>query len=358
MTLSNQNIYAYNALNANMVQINDSESYLSASLMHLGHRLKLQVCGVDEFAKELMAIINSTQAFYELDRVCLSMVYKGANCLQAISTHNSNRVGKNTMGPGYYCFTSSQSSLLSTRKTNCRSFGNIETIVNSYQDRPVQRSLSYLQDMGLVSGIAIPLGDFGAVRGLLFLNTKNRGDFGYSNESDYFIISLIGLIAENFFRAHLEGLDLPNKKELEILFSGKADQFLSTDKMETIVNALLAQSSLNSLKFVFESEENSLDKNNKFFMDNDILAYTIFKILLSNKELSKLSLYKATMNIEKQNDQRLLNLELPNFSTEQLDGLDLNALKILPAISFDLIGTTLNIRVELDRSQQGLDYSI
>ena len=354
MTLSNQNIYAYNALNANMVQINESESYLCASLMHLGHRLKLGVCGVEEFAKELMAVVNSTQAFYKLDRVCLSMVYKGANCLQAISTHNSNRIGENIMGPGYYCFTSAKSSLLSTRKTNCRSYGNIQIIVDAFQGRPVQRSLSYLKDMGLVSGLAIPLGDFGGVRGLLFLNTKNSDDFSYSRESDYFIISLIALIAENFFRHHLESFDLPSPKELDILFSGLTDQFLNLDKTETIVNTLLAQSSLNKLKFEFEIQENS----KSFFMDNDLLGYTIYKVLISNKALSNLNLYKAIMSFERHEDQTFLKLELPDFATELVDTLDFSSLKILPAVSFDFIDTTLNIKVELDRVEEGIDYSI
>ena len=353
MTLSNQNIYAYNALNANMVHLNDSESFLCASLMHLGHRLKLEVCNVEDFAKELMAVINSTSAFYQLDRVCLSMVYKGANCLQAISTHNSSRVGENIMKPGYFCFTSSKSSLLSTRRTNCRSFGNIDFIVGAYQNKPVQRSLSYLKEMGLKSGLAIPLGDFGPVRGLLFLNTANSGDFSYSQESDYFIISLIGLIAENFMRSYMDRFSLPTRSELDYLFSPKAEQFINPDRVETNVNSLLVQSLYKQLKL----ELDVLDVPSEVFMDNGILAYTLYRVLLLNKKISNFSLYKVTMQYEVQHGKSFLNLMLPDFFNEKIQIEELDALKIMPGLTFDQANTTLKIQIEVDVAKNGIDYS-
>lgn len=371
MTLSNQNIYAYNALNANLVQINDSESYLCANLMHLSHRLRLGACKVEDFAKELIAVVNSSNAFYQLDRVCLSIVYKGANCLKAISTHNTNRIGENNMQAGYYCYTSSQSSLLSTRRTNCRSFGNIDTIIDSYQDKPVQRSLRYLKEMGLKSGLAIPLDDFGIVRGLLFLNTKEVGQFNYSRESDYFIISLLELIAESFVRSYLGDYQLPNNRELELLFSEKSHQYLDIPKVERLVNRLLnrplTDASKYKLNFTFEfkpedeSESESQFESEKIiqktFMDNETLSYILYKLLLLRTNQGN-QCYQADVNYKVEDDQVYLNITLPEFTELESTSQALDSLRILPSMSYRFAENQLHILLKVDTAQKEVDYSI
>jgi hypothetical protein len=197
------NIYAFNILKSTKIQFDQNYSYLHSALIHLEHLIDTDQIEHIDVAFELMKIVNSTDSFFNLDRVCLVFAEPLSSRLHVLSSHNSDQLAENLMPPKYSCYVSSESSLFRINKNSVRVYGDIDSVVSSYMSNKPQRSIFKLSKMGVKSGITIPLGNFGYFSGYLFLNSAKVDVFNSLKDEDYSIISMLKLIASNILYRHL-----------------------------------------------------------------------------------------------------------------------------------------------------------
>lgn len=240
-----QNIYAYNILKAAKINLDQNYSFLFSTLLHLESELEYGTLPADRFSEKLLTIINQSESFPKVDRVCLSVTHPGSSRIAVLSSHNSERLRENNLLPNYSCFVSPSSSIFATKKTNVRIYSNIDEIVKIYAGKPIQRSLKRLQLMGVKSGLTIPLSVSNLVSGFLFLNSTEEGKFSTLKAEDYSTLCLIKLVAMSCLNKALfgvNGLDsrlgniLASAHQTSNKFSSDVFRALLMDVLETRFN--------------------------------------------------------------------------------------------------------------------------
>lgn len=219
--LRNKNIYAFNILKASRVDFSKNYSFLFSTLLNVESELEFGSVSPAGFAENLMTAINHSEAFPQVDRVCLVVAFPGASRLSVLSSHNSERLSSNSMDPNYFCYVSPDSSIFKTKKTDVRIYSNIENIVRVYDGSPVQRSLALLQKMGVKSGLTVPLSISNLVSGFLFLNSVKEGQFSKLNNEDWSALCLLKLVALSCLNKSLFGAHGIDSTLTETLFEAK-----------------------------------------------------------------------------------------------------------------------------------------
>lgn len=199
------NIYAFNALKSSKLNLDEDYSFLSSLLIGLEHQIDTGHLSSSDYATALLKAINNTDAFFTLDRVCLVYAEPLSSRLSVVTSAQSESMAENNMASGYSCYVSEESSLFSIKKSAARIYNNIDDILKTYSGTKPQRSIKRLANMGVKSGITIPLGQFGFFSGILFLNSIQEGHFKNFKDGDYAILSLIKLISSNMLYRHLHG---------------------------------------------------------------------------------------------------------------------------------------------------------
>ena len=206
-----KNIFAYNMLKATTCQLDENYSYLHSLLLHLENQFTFNENLLGNFSKSVLDAINLSKAFFPVDRVCLTLTYPQGTRIRALSTANSERVSTNIMPDNYSCFVSKKSSILKTENSNVRIYSDIDEIIKRYQEGdPVQRSLRLLKEMGLKSGITIPLPISDFVSGFLFINSVYAGTFDELRPEDYSTLCLLKMVSSSILNKSLikrSGLD-------------------------------------------------------------------------------------------------------------------------------------------------------
>jgi transcriptional regulator with GAF, ATPase, and Fis domain len=196
-----KNIFVYNALNASKCKLNENDSYLHSLLIHLENLQETKDNKLENFATEVLDAINLSNAFYPIDRVCLALTYPNETKIRILSVANSNKISKNLMPIKYSCFVSKGSSLLKTKSSNVRIYSDIEDIIARYGEGiPVQRSLRLIREMGIKSGITIPLTISNSFSGFLFLNSVETKTFDNLKPEDYSTLCLLKMIASSYLQ--------------------------------------------------------------------------------------------------------------------------------------------------------------
>jgi hypothetical protein len=196
--LTQKNIFAYNMLKATTCQLDENYSYLHSLLLHLENQFTFHENLLSSFSKSVLDAINLSKAFFPVDRVCLALTYPQGTRIRALSTANSERVSTNIMPDNYSCFVSKKSSILKTENSNVRIYSDIDEIIKRYQEGdPVQRSLRLLKEMGLKSGITIPLPISDFVSGFLFINSVYAGTFDELQPEDYSTLCLLKMVSSS-----------------------------------------------------------------------------------------------------------------------------------------------------------------
>ncbi|MDD0854011.1 hypothetical protein HBN50_12940 [Halobacteriovorax sp. GB3] len=203
----NENIYAFNILRSTKALLDENYSFLISTLMHIESEMECNNLKLKDFANTLLEVINNSNAFKNIDRVCLSLTHPGASKISVLSSANTSNLKDNRMSPGYSCFVSNSSSVFKTKNSNIRIYSNIDDIVDRYYGAPIQRSLSKLKAMGVKSGITIPLNLSNLASGFLFINSANEGTFDDLKPEDYTILCFIKLIAMSCMNKTLFGID-------------------------------------------------------------------------------------------------------------------------------------------------------
>jgi hypothetical protein len=156
-------------------------------------------CTAERFASSLLSALRQDEVFDQVGRVCLAQFAPHLPMLQVLGSANAVTVGRNTLGTGYYCFIADSGSLSSVQEGRARIYGDVRQITGSFtaNGRPVQRTIRHIQEMGLRSGMCLPL-SLGRSRGLLFLNSERPDAFTDLRESHYLALTMVAQMATSF----------------------------------------------------------------------------------------------------------------------------------------------------------------
>ena len=133
---------------------------------------------LDHFAEEALSSLRQIPELAGVDRLCLAQMSPAVPMLSVLSSANTQDLGLNQVPGGVHCFVSASGSLVSVREGRLRIYDDIQGVMASFaaQGCPPQRTIRRVSEMGLQSGLCLPLQSHGS-RGLLFLNSRQRGYF-------------------------------------------------------------------------------------------------------------------------------------------------------------------------------------
>ena len=158
-------------------------------------------------AQRLMNILHDHRYFQDVDRVCFAGRVNGGNQLVVVDSAISPRMREqgisNAMKPGYSCFVNPAGSLTRMRPAVLRVFADCKTVLESFakERRPAQRSIAYIADSGLRSGLCLAVGRNDRVQGFLFMNSLVPGHFERVTADYSPLLSLIGTLGTIVFDA-------------------------------------------------------------------------------------------------------------------------------------------------------------
>lgn len=212
---STRNIYLYNLLKASSVELTQDYSYLISRLINVESQISLGSVKVEDFSQYILKSFGTSRHSFKIARVCLAFCLPNSRKLQIISSFQSPEMPENTMTTGYFCYVSPKTSLFSNKTSEVRTYSNIEKIVDSYhqEKRPVQRSIGRLHQMGIKSGLTIPIYVNEMFGGFLFLNSREMANFDNFKDEDYVVLCALKLIAKNVINLYMQdnlNLDKPS----------------------------------------------------------------------------------------------------------------------------------------------------
>jgi hypothetical protein len=221
-----KNIFAYNMLKASKCHLDENYSYLHSLLLHLENQFtSTSDQNIENFSQSLMEAINLSKAFFPVDRICLALTYPQGTRIRTLSAANSEKILKNLMPTNYSCFVSKKSSILKTENSNVRIYSDIDEIIQRYKEGdPIQRSLRLLREMGLRSGITIPLPISDFASGFLFINSVYKGTFDELQPEDYSTLCLMKMVATSVLS---KSLSFRNNLDSELASSFNKESELS-----------------------------------------------------------------------------------------------------------------------------------
>jgi hypothetical protein len=147
------------------------------------------------FAQRLLDLLIVHPLYASTKRVCLTRRFGIANQIQVDSV-GSITDKANLMSEGYSCFVNADGSLFRLRPSEIRTFFDSQLVLKSFVDRelPIQRSIQYIAEMGLKSGICLALPYHGMTAGFLFINGDDTA-LVEQDPSHYCLLSYVQTIA-------------------------------------------------------------------------------------------------------------------------------------------------------------------
>lgn len=197
MSEQKTNLMFKNIIASGKSLFSQQDSWLITQIVHIDQEIteKTQLL---HFAKSLLRGFAKHDFYSKIDRICLAKVHLPAKELEVISSKNSDRVKhENIMGPGYRCYTNPEGSLFQMTAHQIRIFSKIDHIIDEYKanNKPPQRSIKYIHEMGFKSGICVPLNLSDHLEGFLFFNSVEPDYFSNLRYEDFTIISLLQTFA-------------------------------------------------------------------------------------------------------------------------------------------------------------------
>lgn len=352
--MSNQtkNLYGYHILNANKCHLDKDYSYLHTQLGHLANKVDMGQIAFDDFTKNALDAINKSNAFVQCDRICLSLIHPNSKTIKVFSSANSSNLKENKMAKNYSCMVRERSSIMSTLKSDMRIYADINDIIKSYEGKPTQRSLRYLAEMGVRSGVTIPLSEFGLHSGLLFLNSAEVGAFNDLRPEDYTILCLLKIIANNILFRKVHSIASMDQLLVEIMKDLEESNFFQADRFAETLKQVISQR--------FDGHFNLSVKFSKDIPEilfNDLpLCYLIARTL-------EVSLLKAQVDISI--NVSYVSGPSSNHLRFDCDGVDLTpsqskliqSMSFLPGQKFEFGNKKVSFINDVDLVVENLDYS-
>jgi hypothetical protein len=153
----------------------------------------------ERFATSLISALRQDEVFSQVGRVCLAQFAPHLPMLHVLGSANAVTVGSNSLRTGYYCYIADSGSLASVKEGRARIYGDVRQITGSFSasGRPIQRTIRHIQEMGLRSGMCLPI-NLGRARGILFLNSEHQDTFTDLRESHYLALTVVAQMATSF----------------------------------------------------------------------------------------------------------------------------------------------------------------
>lgn len=354
MSVSEKNLYAYNALKSNRCTLNQQESLLHSCIIHLDNEIDIDKISIQDFASQLLGIITASEGFRRIDRVCIAMTHSLSSTLKIVSSANSFRLSENTMTGNYSCIVSGKSSLTKIKKTNMRVYSNIDDILSSYGDRNVQRSLKNLKKMGVKSGITIPLTASGMHSGLLFLNSSEQGAFDDLNDQDYSTLCLIKMVSNNVLHRSINNAPGVDHHLWEIMNDFKVSNIYSHEDFQRCMTKILQEKFNQSGAHRITTKVGDVKPLFNFLP----LCYIISKALEASDYFRRNDVLSLEIGLEKNSDGHIFEFRINNFHMDPRKISHLQLMTILPGQNIRLNGDSLSILNQVDLALDGIDYSV
>ncbi len=174
----------------------EEETWIVSQLVSLAEDLSTGTYS-DRPAHKLMNILRRHRFFNSVDRVCMAGRVHDTNQLVVVDSSNSARGGENTLKKGYSCFVNPDGSLFKMTPSTIRIFGECNRVLATFaqQQKPAQRSIALIADLGLRSGLCMSIGRAENVQGFLFLNSQEPGLFDDITARYAPLLSLFSIVA-------------------------------------------------------------------------------------------------------------------------------------------------------------------
>ncbi len=144
--------------------------------------------------------VDSRQEDIDCEDLMRSKLIPGSNQLVVVDSAIHSRMRDlgipNHMPPGYSCFINPTGSLTTLKPGLLRIFDDSSQVLNSFarEGKPAQRSIAYIAEAGLKSGICLAIGRGETVQGYMFLNSLKPSLFNHVMRDYAPLLSLFALI--------------------------------------------------------------------------------------------------------------------------------------------------------------------
>jgi hypothetical protein len=182
-----------------MEKCSDEESWIVTQLASAAEDLAGRYSDIRP-AHKLMSILKGHRFFQHMDRVCIVGLMPRANQLVVVDSCIHDRLRdqgiKNRMPSGYSCFVNPQGSLFQMKPGVLRIFSDSRVVLDSFAKagKPAQRSIAYVAESGLRSGICLAIGRGETVQGYLFMNSFQPNLFDHVMRDYAPLLSLFSLM--------------------------------------------------------------------------------------------------------------------------------------------------------------------
>ncbi|MEI8025837.1 MAG: hypothetical protein WCI18_05780 [Pseudomonadota bacterium] len=158
-----------------------TEAYLSANLL-LDSSHALVKSGGEGMLAAVMQHCRDHPILNIVHRIAIVRRLGVTNQLRLECSVKDPAVSEELMKKNYTCFVREDSSLFHLTQGVVRIYSDVEIVKKSFysEKSPVQRSLQKIGEMGLISGLCIPLIVYGNIVGFVFLNSKRLNAFDLS----------------------------------------------------------------------------------------------------------------------------------------------------------------------------------
>lgn len=272
-----KNIYAFSILKASHTAIRPETSMLISELLQIDMELSTGQGIVQNFSSRVFSAIDALRPDLKISRICLSLNYPMSHRLAVLSLHRSPEHPAGDVVDGYSCFVANQSSLFTLQSSNVRKYRAIQEIIQSYVEsgKPVQRTITKLEQEGVISGVTLPLVVEPCYRGYLFLNSSSAGAFDGMEGDDFVLLCALGAVAKNAMMTYFYAKGRIEPKLYESL---APQESLSNVFDETVFSQLLQQLLKKNSTVAYEISLRS-DVTEPFLLSSLGMIYLVSNIL-------------------------------------------------------------------------------
>lgn len=254
-----QNIYSSDTFDG-MEKCSDEESWIVTQLASAAEELAGR--GSDaKPASKLMSVLKGHQFFQHVDRVCVVGLMPHGNQLVVVDSCISKQLremgSKNRMPSGYSCFVNPEGSLAHMKPGVLRIFADSRTVLDSFakEGKPAQRSIAYVAESGLRSGICLAVGRGASTQGFVFMNSLQPNFFG-NVMRDYApllsLVSLLGTVALDAAGFHV--VESPQDVDGNASLSKHSEVFRA-DEFTSFLQGCVAQQTASNCKINLIADE-------------------------------------------------------------------------------------------------------
>jgi hypothetical protein len=180
--------------------LSGSDQYISAELVTEGSRALAESGGVGMLS-EVMNYCQKSSVLKVVHRIAVVRRLGVTNQLRLECSIKDETVSEELMKKNYTCYVRKDSSIFKLTPGIVRVYHDVEMVKKSFHNEhsPIQRSIQKIGEMGLVSGLCVPLFVYGNIVGFAFANSMipNAFDLSYSQKQLAHALQILGIALLN-----------------------------------------------------------------------------------------------------------------------------------------------------------------